>query len=468
MGVTGTFALSSPVSNDSAASVRFEFDFAADTAWDGWSVQLWESELAPEVLLPPELGAILAKKSGERSEAERQQVDAFRFVESPDQARRKQRIGELRQGISDLENGWPVTLVMEERDQPRPTFILKRGSYQQPTDPVSADTPACLPPFGSELPRNRLGLARWLMDPANPLPARVLVNRWWQLCFGTGLVRTSEDFGLQGEPPTHPELLDWLASEWIRSGWNVKHLLRLIVTSETYRRDSRTTPAARARDPENRYLSHGPRFRLSAEAIRDQALAASGLLVDRLGGPSVKPYHPPGLYEQVVAGSGPETYVMDHGASLYRRTLYTYWKRSVPNPGLLLFDRPFRETCTVRRARTSTPLQALNLLNDPTYVEAARQLAERMVREGGSTPEMRIGFGFRCLLARPARPAELAVLMAGWQRALKSFQKDPEAAAEWLRFGESRSALQIPSADLAAYATVASTLLNLDETVTKE
>ncbi len=245
-------------------------------------------------------------------------------------------------------------------------------------------------------------------------------------------------------------------------------MMRLLVTSATYRQDSRATSELLALDPENRLWARGPRFRLSAEAIRDQALAVSGLLVNQLGGASVKPYHPPGLYEQVGAGSGPETYVMDHGASLYRRSVYTYWKRSVPNPALLLFDRPFREACVVRRARTSTPLQALNLLNDPTYVEAARFLAERMVEEGGATIEARIRYGFRRVLARSPKSAELAVLMIGWRRAEASFRADSAAAAEFLNVGESKPDGRLDPIEWAAYSSVASTLLNLDEAITME
>jgi hypothetical protein len=294
------------------------------------------------------------------------------------------------------------------------------------------------------------------------------VNRFWQSFFGHGLVRTPGDFGSQGEWPTHPDLLDWLATEFVDSGWDVKALVRRMVLSTTYRQDSRTTPEALAADPENRWLARGARFRLSAEAIRDQALALGGLMAGRVGGPSVKPYHPPGLYEQVVAGSSANTYEQDHGESLYRRTLYTYWKRSVPNPSLLMFDMPFRETCTVRRSRTTTPLQALNLLNDPTYVEAARALAQRILREGGETAQARLSAGFRWVTARSPKPAELAVLLSGLRRTETSFRKNPSGAAEILSVGESRFDAGLDPAELAAWTLVASTLLNLDETLTRE
>jgi hypothetical protein len=290
----------------------------------------------------------------------------------------------------------------------------------------------------------------------------------WQSLFGTGLVRTSEDFGAQGEMPSHPELLDWLATEFMQTGWNVKSMMKLMATSAAYRRDSRFHPESRAADSDNRLLARGPRYRLSAEMIRDQALAVSGLLSDMVGGPSVRPYHPPGLYEQVVAGSSASTYVQGSGTDLYRRTLYTYWKRSVPNPAMLLFDMPFRETCVVRRARTTTPLQALNLLNDPTYVEASRFLARRMMREAAGSLESRIRLGFRIVLAREPRPAELDVLVAGWRRAEAGFRADRPGAESLLKVGESAVDPDLDVIQCAAYTTVASTLLNLDEAVTKE
>ncbi len=429
----------------------------------------WEKRGVPSAPpVPADVTAALRKPIGQRSDAERKQLLDFRLAASPERVALAKRAGELRKQADAADLAIPVTLVMAEMDKPRPTFVLKRGAYDKPGEEVHAGTPAALPAFPADLPRNRLGLARWIVDPAHPLTARVTVNRFWQSVFGTGLVRTPGDFGSQGESPSHPELLDWLATEFVGSGWNVKSLVRLMVTSATYRQDSRTTPALRGVDPENRLLARGPRNRLPAEAIRDQALAVAGLLADPIGGPSARPYHPPGLYEQVVAGSSANTYVADHGAGLYRRTLYTYWKRSVPNPALLLFDMPFRETCTVRRARTTTPLQALDLLNDPTYVEAARALAQRMVRAGGPSPESRIRLGFRLVAARLPKAPELGVLVAGYHRAVAGFRSDPAGAAGLLTVGESKADPSIDAAELAAYTTVASTLLNLDETVTRE
>lgn len=413
----------------------------------------------PFLSLPtPEVAAQIATLKTEIETAKQDQAPAA-----------KERLAKLTKSLADLENGVPVTPVMDEA-KPRDTFILLRGVYDQPGEKVTAATPAALPPMADTVPRNRLGLAHWLVDPANPLPARVTVNRFWQMLFGTGLVRTAEDFGSQGEPPSHPELIDWLASEFISSGWDVKAMLRLLVTSQTYRQSSKLTPAAHERDPDNRLLARGPRFRLQGEFVRDQALAASGLLVPKIGGPSVKPYHPPGLYEQVVnQKDNPQaTYTQDKGEALHRRSLYTYWKRSVPNPAMLLFDAPFRETCTLRRPRTNTPLQALNLLNDPTYVEAARLVAQRMMLEGGATIESRLTHGFRLITARIPRAAEMTILKASLERSLREFQADPAGAGSLLKVGEAATATTLEIAELASYTTLASTLLNLDETVTRE
>ena len=373
----------------------------------------------------------------------------------------------LKKERSELEKRLPTMMVMAERPTPRETFVLIRGQYDKKGEKVGPATPVSLPPLPAAAPRNRLGLAEWLVDPRNPLTARVTVNRYWQSYFGVGLVRTTEDFGSQGEAPSHPELLDWLATEFMRSGWNIKWMQRLIVTSATYRQSSRTTPRLRERDPENRLLGRGPRVQLPVEMIRDQALAVSGLLAERLGGPPVKPYHPAGLYEQIVATRA-NSYQQGRGPDLYRRSLYTYRKRSVPHPAMLIFDAPFRETCIVRRARTSTPLQALNLMNDPTYVEAARFLAQRMMLEGGTSAQGRIACGFRLAVARSPQPKELEVLAAGFRRMLADFRHDRAAAEELLRIGESPSNSAIDRVELAAYATVASTLLNLDETITKD
>ncbi len=423
---------------------------------------------------PPFINLPAPKLEAKVADLKRQLADVKRELrraeksKTANSAKLAERVQKLKRQVYQAEQAIPTALVMQEMPKPRPTYILVRGAYNKHGAQVTAGTPATLPPLASGLPRNRLGLARWLVDPANPLPARVTVNRLWQSLFGVGLVRTTEDFGTQGELPSHPELLDWLATEFHRRDWNVKSMLRLLVTSSTYRQSSRITPALLARDPENRLLARGPRFRLQAEFLRDQALAASGLLVSKIGGPSVKPYNPPGIYEQVVSAYVPPTYLVGARDQLYRRSLYTYWKRSVPNPTMSLFDASFRETCTVRRTRTNTPLQALDLMNDPTYVEAARCLAERMVREGGNSIARRIDLGFERVLCRRPHDSELAILTAAYERTLKEFEKDPDSAAQLLKVGNSVTDSVIPPVELAAMTSVASTLFNLDEAVTKE
>ena len=418
----------------------------------------------------PAIIDLFATSGPDRSPEQLRRIEEFRLDSDEGFRRVESRIRRRRQELEALDQSIPVTLVMEEAPEPRPTHVLLRGAYDRKGERVGATSPAILPPMpkGRRPDRpDRLDLARWLVSPENPLPARVVMNRWWQSLLGTGLVRTTEDFGTQGEAPSHPELLDWLAREFIESGWDQKHMVRLLVTSATYRQASRVRPEVLARDPDNRLLSRSPRLRWSAEILRDQALAASGLLVETLGGPSVKPYHPPGLYEQVVAGSSANTYEQDHGAALYRRTLYTYWKRSVPNPALLLFDRPFRETCTTRRSRTSTPLQALNLLNDPTYVEAARNLAQRLVREAADT-DRRVGAAFLRVLGRPPSPRERLVIVQGLERAGQTFRADPAAASALLAVGESRADPSLDPVELAAWTVIMGTLLNLEETLTRQ
>jgi Protein of unknown function (DUF1553)/Protein of unknown function (DUF1549)/Planctomycete cytochrome C/Concanavalin A-like lectin/glucanases superfamily len=361
----------------------------------------------------------------------------------------------------------PTTMVMEEMPTPRATHVLIRGQYDKPGEKVTPGVPASLSAGMNPAAhlKDRLDLARWLVDRSNPLTARVTVNRYWQAYFGTGLVKTVGDFGAQGEWPTHSELLDWLATEFMDSGWDVKAMQRLIVTSATYRQSSKVTPPLLAADPENRLLARGPRFRLPAEALRDQALAASGLLVERIGGPSVKPYQPPGLWKELT---GSEDYVPDHGDKLYRRSLYTFWKRTVAPPALVTFDAAGRETCVVRPSRTNTPLQALNLMNDVTFVEAARVLAQRAMKEGGTTPEGRITFAFRLATARKPQPLELQVLLDGYREHLADYRKDEKAARKLTSIGEAARDDKLDVVELAAFTTAAGVILNLDEVVTKE
>ena len=366
------------------------------------------------------------------------------------------------------ENRIPSTMVMQEMESPRDAFILARGQYDKPGGKIAPAVPAFLPPLPEGAPRNRLGFARWLVDPENPLTARVAVNRMWQSFFGSGLVATAEDFGSQGSAPSHPELLDWLASEFVRAGWDMKRMHKLIALSAVYRQSSKAAPALLQRDPDNRLLARGPRFRLSAEMIRDQALAVSGLLTERIGGPSVKPYQPAGLWEQLSVIDDRVLYQRSAGPDLWRRSLYTYWKRTVPPPSLTTFDAPTREFCVVKRPLSSTPLQALALLNDETYIEAARKLAERMIREGGGAPGPRIAHGFRLAASRPPSARELALLTAGFERRLTQYQREPAAAEKFLAAGESARDRTIAAPELAAYATAASVILNLDEVVTKQ
>jgi len=377
---------------------------------------------------------------------------------------------DLRTERTKLEDAIPTVMIMAEMQKPRDSYVLGRGQYDNHKEKVTPGVPAFLPPMAPGLPMNRLGLAKWIVDPGNPLTARVAVNHFWQEDFGIGLVKTSEDFGSQGEQPSHPHLLDWLATEFVRTGWNVKAMQRLIVTSSTYRQASEATPELEERDPENRLLARGPRFRLPAEEIRDNALAASGLLDDRIGGPSVYPYQPKGLWEEMSFGSGfsGQTYTESTGRDLYRRSMYTIWKRTVPPAALSTFDAPDREKCTARRSVTNTPLQALVLLNDPTYVEAARFLAARALTQGGKTDTGRINLAFRLATGRIPNAQERAVLEEAMQEALADYRQHGNEATALLAVGASRCNPQLDPKELAAWTTVASMILNLDETITKQ
>jgi hypothetical protein len=326
-----------------------------------------------------------------------------------------------------------------------------------------------LPPLAKDAPLSRLTLAKWLVQPDHPLTSRVAVNRFWQMYFGTGIVKTQEDFGVQGEPPVHPELLDWLATEFVRTGWDVRAMQRLIVTSATYRQSSAVTPALLEKDPENRLLARGPRFRMPAEMVRDTALAASGLLNAEVGGPSVRPYQPAGIWEELAFGDGfsAQSYEQSHGRDLYRRGMYTFWKRTAPPASLATFDAPDREKCTGRRALTNTPLQALVLLNDPTYVEAARVFAERILRDGGRGFESRVRFAYARALQRAPAAAEERVLADLLRRAREQFARDPMAAKRLVSVGQRPLAKGGSPVELAAWTQVARAILNLPELVTR-
>jgi len=368
----------------------------------------------------------------------------------------------------DIRSGVPTTMVMKEIAKPRPSRILKRGEYDKPGDVVERGLPAALPPMPAGAPMNRLGFAQWLVSGEHPLTARVWVNRAWEQFFGTGLVKTSENFGSQAEWPSHPELLDWLATEFVRLKWDMKAVLKAIVMSATYRQSARSTPELIERDPDNRMLARGPRFRLTGEALRDQALAVSGLLVEKVGGPSVRPYMPPAVWDETSVYGDLRNYKSDAGEGLYRRSLYTIWKRTAAPPTMLIFDSATRETCTVKRSRTNTPLQALSLLNEVTGVEAARKLAERMLAEGGATPGERIAWGFRRATSRRPDAAELKILTTGVEQRLVQFRQNVEAAKKFIAFGESKPAATLDPAELAAYAVAANVILNLDEVITRE
>jgi hypothetical protein len=377
---------------------------------------------------------------------------------------------EARASLFALERGIPTTMVMQEMDPPRQTHVLTRGAYNAPAEKVEPGVPeVLLAPWPAGAPKNRLGLAAWLTQPDNPLTGRVVVNRFWQQLFGQGLVATSDNFGLQGDSPTHPELLDWLTVEFIESGWNVKALLKQIVLSATYRQSSNTTPALLARDPQNRLLARGPRFRLPAEVIRDQALFVSGLLKQRVGGPSVFPQQPADLYKGiVVAADYPgTTWPTGKGDDLHRRSLYTFWKRTVPHPAMTVFDAPDREFCIVRRSTTNTPLQALTLLNDPIFIEAARSLAERAIQEGGSTSATRLAFAFRAATGRVPEGDELAVLVAKFEEMLTAYRTDQDGARALISVGAAIRDNSVAVSERAAYTAVANLILNLDEVITK-
>ena len=370
-----------------------------------------------------------------------------------------------------LQSEIPATMVMVEPAEPRAIFVLKRGQYDQRGEQVTAAFPHALVSLESAVsatgpePLNRLQLARWLTDPAHPLTARVAVNRQWEMLFGIGLVETAEDFGIQGALPSHPELLDWLATELVRQGWDQRAILQQIVLSATYRQSSNVNAEQLHRDPRNLLLGRGPRYRLPAETVRDNALFVSGLLQEKLGGPSVKPYQPAGLWEDVSVERR-DKYVADTDDGLYRRSMYTFWKRTCPPPSMATFDAPDRETCTVRRARTNTPLQALILLNDPTYVEAARKVAERVLLASDSD-EARIGLAFRIVLSRLPSDSEQEILQEILDDARIHFTSHSTASAEFLSIGNAPTDTTLNPLDLAAWSAVMSVVMNLDECISK-
>jgi hypothetical protein len=438
----------------------------------------WEESLRVQELrrLPKDLIDICLIEPGKRTDAQKQALAAhYRTVAAELESARK-KLADLRRRKDEIVKGVPTTLISVSVT-PRVMRVLPRGNWLDDSgEIVIPGVPASLTPAlsspskgaeekGSDQRASRLDLARWTVAPENPLVARVFVNRLWKLFFGQGIVKTLDDFGSQGAWPTHPELLDWLAVEFRESGWDVKHMIKLMVLSRTYRQSSSASEQLRQRDPYNTLLARQARFRLDAEMVRDNALAISGLLSRKIGGPSVKPYQPAGYW--AMLNFPKREWRNDHGESLYRRSLYTYWCRTFPHPSFLAFDAPSREECTVERPRSNTPVQALVLLNDPSYVEAARVFAERMIRAGGSGTEKQIHFAYRQALCRKAGPEELQVLEALYQKHLQQYQADESAAGALIHIGERSVPVDIGVAELAAWTSVARTLLNLHEAVTR-
>ncbi|MBV9865557.1 MAG: PSD1 domain-containing protein [Abitibacteriaceae bacterium] len=475
---TAIFQVREPVAGDTARlSCKLMFQFGRQHTLGHF--KLYATTAPPELLhpLPAEIRAILLKARDARSDAEKIKLTEYHRDNDPQVADAKKRCEDAQREREAFENSIPRTMVMRDRAQPRDTFILIRGAYDKYGEKVTPGVPAVLPALPEGAPPNRLALARWLVSPSNPLTARVTVNRYWQSLFGTGIVKTVDDFGVQGEKPSHPELLDWLACEFMQptvaqptvanalpnNAWNLKHILRLMVTSATYRQSSKTPSGLAERDPENRLLAHGPRYRLPSWMIRDQALAASGLLVEKLGGPPVKGYQPPGIWEDATFGI--IRYEPDHGAALYRRSLYQFWRRIVGPTEF--FDVGNRQTCQVKINRTNTPLQALVTLNDVTYVEAARVLAQRVMQEA-TTPAARIALAYQLLVARQPSKAETAVLMSALKKFHAQFAKDPASAKKLLSMGESPRDEHLDVVEHAAYTALSNVILNLDETLTKE
>lgn len=428
-----------------------------------WEARLADAKAEGRKQVPKEILPLLDKPAEERSDAERQKIaQQFRTV-APS-------LKPLRDELATIEARrpkFPQVPVMQElpADKLRATHVLVKGNFLQPGKAVQAAVPAAFHPLPGDAPLNRLGVARWLVDGNNPLTARVMVNRFWAQLFGRGLVETEEDFGTQGSFPSHPELLDWLAVEFQESGWDVKALLKLIVTSATYRQSSQVTAERLAKDPQNRLFSRGPRFRLEAEMVRDQALSLAGLLSGKLGGPSVYPPQPPGLWQ--AAFNGERTWSTSNGEDRYRRGLYTFWRRTVPYPSMATFDAPSRETCSIRRVRTNTPLQALVTMNDPVYVEAAQALARRIVREGGSNVEDQARYALRLCLCRPPNDEQASQIAELQQSESRHYRQDKKAAEQLATDPLGPLPAGHSASELAAWTVVANVLLNMDAVLTK-
>ncbi len=434
-------------------------------------------------MVPADIVEIAGMPRGEREIEKQAQIrDYYRKNSTPDKTVNENTLrafadlkalftdlAEVQQKRNTLDASLTTTLVMEEREAPRGAYVLARGEYQHREEQVYPQTPAVLPVLPEDTLPNRLGFAKWLLLPEHPLTARVAINRFWQNVFGVGIVETAEDFGTQGIPPVHPELLDWLATEFIASGWDVQKMLKLLLTSATYRQSAQVTPEKLERDADNALLSRGSRYRLDAEVVRDNALAVSGLLYTEVGGPSVKPPQPGGLWKAVgFTGSNTDTFVQDTGPDkVYRRSLYTFWKRTAPPPQMNILDAPSREACTIRRERTNTPMQALMLMNDPQFFEAARAFAERAIKEGGETSEARIAYLFEAATARLPKPVEAELLRKTFQAHYQELAADPEAAKALIAVGESVPDETLDAVEVAAWTMIANLILNLDEVLNK-
>lgn len=428
----------------------------------------WEVETrkAGRTGAPKNIADILAVDANKRNDKQKQALTAHYRTIAPQLAETRKQLAELAAGRAALVKSIPTTLVSMSV-APRTMRVLPRGNWLDETgEVVTPAVPGFLSPLDTREKRaSRLDLAKWVVSSDNPLTARVFVNRLWKLLFGQGLVKSVDDFGTQGDVPSHPELLDWLAVEFMESGWNIKHMLTLILTSNTYRQSSLAGKELRERDPGNRWLARQGRFRLDAELVHDNALAVAGLLSDQVGGTSVKPYQPEGYWQYLNFPT--RTWMHDHGPSLYRRGMYTYWQRTLLHPSLLAFDAPSREECTADRPRSSTPLQALVLLNDPIYVEAARVFAEHIVKQGGTTPTDRLQWAYRRSLSRAAKPEEVSVLGGLYEKHLGEFKADKAAAQKMIATGEAPAQQGVDTAELAAWTSVARVILNLHETITR-
>ncbi len=446
-----------------AAEMAWETKTTNDLAHTAAPTNATDKPIAPADI-PTNIVVILKVAPSERSAKQGDEISDYFRSQAPELKEVRDKLSEARKAQEALQEAIPTTLVMKERAEPRETHVMIRGNFLNTAEKVSPGVPAFLPPLPKDQPANRLTLARWLVSPENPLTARVTMNRFWEQIFGRGLVETVEDFGTQGERPTHPELLDWLAIEFMGQNWNMKAMLRIMVTSATYRQSSRSTPELIERDPYNRLYARGPRFRVPAETIRDIALEASGLLSPKIGGPSVYPYQPDGIWTQLYSS---DQWVTSTGEDKYRRGLYTFWRRTSTYPAYVSFDAPSRELICPRRQRSNTPLQALTTLNDPAFVEAAQALARRIMKQSKDNAEADVAYAFRLCVARSPQPKESKRLVALYEQELAQFKQDANAAQKMATGDLGKPPEGVSVDKLAAWTVVANVLLNLDETITK-